>query len=176
MKDINNNNNEKNNNNFGNNNNVKNNNNINENFNINNNINKIEKTNKRKELVDFVIKKLHLFEYEIIFFWVTFLEEIFPKNLEEKKYYISMLNRICLVLMGYSYNEYKENIKYKEAVFPLLEGLINIFQILIEVKREENGKGEISYYTPRRINTPLQFNFVQLNNNNFNVNNNTLIV
>ena len=116
-----------------------------------------------------IIKKTYiLFEYEIIYTFVDFFSMFPPLNNEEKLIFNTMIDRICLELLGYSFSEANYNKEYNNATQPLINGLNNIFNVIFNYLLEcsSNLYYDKSIILPQRNNYNTN-NFKNIDNNDF---------
>ena len=125
-------------------------------YNINN--------NKRKEFFDFIKKEYHCFEYEILFYFASFLTNFTPNGNDEENNFDKMIERISLELLGLSFSEKTINQKYNELTFPLINGLSTIIKLIyysLKINECENDNNDTSFCVvcPKRKNIPIEFSY-----------------
>ena len=120
--------------------------------------------NKRKEFFDFIKKEYHCFEYEILFYFASFLLNFTPNGIDEEKNFDKMIERISLELLGLSFSEKRINQKYNELIYPLVKGLSTIIKAIyysLKINENENNNNDTSYcdVCPKRKNIPIEFSY-----------------
>ncbi len=125
-------------------------------FNINN--------NKRKEFFDFIKKEYHCFEYEILFYFSSFLINFSPNGTDEENNFDKMIERISLELLGLSFSEKTINQKYNDLTYPLIKGLSTIIKSIyfsLKINESEINNNDTSYCVvcPKRKNIPIEFSY-----------------
>ena len=120
--------------------------------------------NKRKEFFDFIKKEYHCFEYEILFYFASFLTNFTPNGNDEENNFDKMIERISLELLGLSFSEKTINQKYNELTFPLINGLSTIIKLIyysLKINECENDNNDTSFCVvcPKRKNIPIEFSY-----------------
>ena len=120
--------------------------------------------NKRKEFFDFIKKEYHCFEYEILFYFASFLTNFTPNGNDEENNFDKMIERISLELLGLSFSEKTINQKYNEITFPLINGLSTIIKSIyysLKINEYENNNNDTSFCVvcPKRKNIPIEFSY-----------------
>ena len=133
-------------------------------FNINGK--KKEKLNQqilkqRKNLFDYIKRIYHCFEYEIIFSFATFLITIQPITEEEQKLFDSMLGRISIGLLGFSYSDANNNEEYNKTIFFLYSGLSSIIKLICDSFSNNCEEETFSIVSPIRKNYPVKYNLTK---------------
>ena len=116
---------------------------------------------QRKDLFDSIKKIYHCFEYEIIFNFATFLVTIPPNNKEEKKLFNSMIDRISIGLLGFSYSDANNNNEYNKSIYFLYSGLSSIIKIICDSFLKNSVEESFSILTPIRKNCPVKYNLTK---------------
>ena len=136
-------------------------------FNINGK--KKEKLNQqilkqRKNLFDYIKRIYHCFEYEIIFSFATFLITIQPITEQEQNLFDSMLGRISIGLLGFSYSDANNNEEYNKSIFFLYSGLSSILKLICDSIINNVEEDSYSIISPVRKNCPVKYNLTEKEN------------
>ena len=113
---------------------------------------------QRKNLFDYIKKIYHCFEYEIIFNFATFLTTIPPNNKEEKKLFNSMIDRISIGLLGFSYSNANNINEYNNSIYYLYSGLSSIIKLICDSFLKNSVEESFSILSPIRKNCPVKYN------------------
>ena len=116
---------------------------------------------QRKNLFDYIKGVYHCFEYEIIFSFSTFLIHLLPNNEEEKRLYDSMVDRISIGLLGFSYSDANNNEEYNKTIFFLYSGLSSIIKLICDSFSNNCEEETFSIVSPIRKNYPVKYNLTK---------------
>ncbi len=118
---------------------------------------------KRKEFFDMIKKEYHCFEYEVLFYFASFLLNFPPTGIEEEGNFDKMIDRLSLELLGFSFSEKNCNEKYNEMTYPLIKGLsIIIKSIYYYLRLNDSNDCEsesLSLICPKRKNIPIEYTY-----------------
>ena len=128
----------------------------------------ILENNKCKQFFDFIKKEYYCFEYEILFYFASFLIDFPPTGIEEENNFDKMIDRISLELLGFSFSEKNNNDEYNKITYPLIKGLSNIIKAIyfslkvnVSLNINENDVLNNSFYyvCPQRKNVPIKVTY-----------------
>ena len=116
---------------------------------------------QRKNLFDYIKKIYYCFEYEIIFNFATFLTTIPPNNEDEKNLFNSMVDRISIGLLGFSYSNANNNNEYNKSIYFLYSGLSSIIKLICDSFLKNSVEESFSILSPVRKNCPVKYNLTK---------------
>ena len=121
----------------------------------------IQLSKQRKNLFDYIKRIYHCFEYEIIFSFATFLITLQPNSEEENNLFNSVIDRISIGLLGFSYNDANNNDEYNKSIYFLYSGLSSIIKLICESIFQNTEKENLSIVSPVRKNCPVKYNLTK---------------
>ena len=113
--------------------------------------------NKAQELVTYIKKIYHCYEYEILYQFASFFALIQPTNENENFVFTEMLDRISLELLGFNLSEINNDMNYMKSTKPLVTGLSSILRLIFNFL--VNKETEITASPKRRHSNFLQPNY-----------------
>ncbi len=121
----------------------------------------IQLSKQRKNLFDYIKRIYHCFEYEIIFSFATFLITLQPNSEEEHNLFNSMIDRISIGLLGFSYSDANNNDEYNKSIYFLYSGLSSIIKLICESILKNPEEESFSIVSPVRKNCPVKYNLTK---------------
>ena len=117
---------------------------------------------KIKEFFDMITNEYKCFEYEVLFYFASFLLNFPPTGIEEEGNFNKMIERLSVELLGFSFCEKNDNEKYNEVIYPLITGLSTIIKSIYHyLKINDNNECDesLSIICPKRKNIPIEYSY-----------------